>query len=242
MLRSAWLPSAGVALALVGLTGRLEGRDLAKFPRGATETPAYRYAHLGADNCRAELGRRGIAFREVEEARGVLAPVRLTGALGGVVYRTDFPAAKRPSLPWEIFDCRLVLAMHDFSSILAAHDVEEVRIFSGYRPPSKRWPKDKLARRHPGALALDVRMFRKRDGTVLVVEEHFNGRIGSKTCGESAAKPQPPALEARELRSIACEAADAQIFNSILTPNYDRPHRNHFHLEVTPGVKWFIVR
>ena len=48
--------------------------------------------------------------------------------------------------------------------------------------------------------------------------------------------------EAREIRSIACEAADARIFHSILTPNYDRPHRNHFHLEVTAGVQWFIVR
>jgi hypothetical protein len=27
----------------------------------------------------------------------------------------------------------------------------------------------------------------------------------------------------------------------ILTPNHNRPHRNHFHLDVTPGAKWFIV-
>ncbi|MFO0006556.1 MAG: hypothetical protein ACK559_36105 [bacterium] len=27
----------------------------------------------------------------------------------------------------------------------------------------------------------------------------------------------------------------------MLTPNYNWPHRNHFHLEVTSGVKWYIV-
>ncbi len=27
----------------------------------------------------------------------------------------------------------------------------------------------------------------------------------------------------------------------MLTPDYNYPHRNHFHLEVTAGVKWFVV-
>ena len=35
--------------------------------------------------------------------------------------------------------------------------------------------------------------------------------------------------------------ADAHIFNVELTPDYNWPHRNHFHLEVTPKVKWFLV-
>jgi len=28
----------------------------------------------------------------------------------------------------------------------------------------------------------------------------------------------------------------------VLTPDFNRAHRNHFHLEVTAGVKWFMVR
>jgi hypothetical protein len=39
-----------------------------------------------------------------------------------------------------------------------------------------------------------------------------------------------------------CAAADAHLFTTILTPNYDRAHYNHFHLEVTPEVKWHLVR
>ena len=242
MSRSGWLVGAGVGLALAAMAPRLEGRSVARFPAGATQTPAYRYARLSASQCFGELRTRNIAFRRVKQARGVLAPLRLAGELGGVLYRTDFPEPQRQQVPWEVLDCRLVLAMHDFSAILRAHDVVEVRIFSGWRPPPKRWPADKIARRHPGGLALDVRLLRKASGSELVVEDDFHGRIGAETCGKAAVPPRPATPEARELRSIACEAADARIFNSILTPNYDRPHHNHFHLEVTAGVKWFIVR
>ena len=37
------------------------------------------------------------------------------------------------------------------------------------------------------------------------------------------------------------KAYEAQLFNVVLTPNYNKPHANHFHLEVTRGVKWFLV-
>ena len=47
---------------------------------------------------------------------------------------------------------------------------------------------------------------------------------------------------ADELRSIVCEAADQRLFTVILTPNYNRAHANHFHLEVTPDVTWHLVR
>jgi hypothetical protein len=46
---------------------------------------------------------------------------------------------------------------------------------------------------------------------------------------------------ATELRSILCEAVAQHLFNVVLTPNYNREHHNHFHLEVTAGVKWFLV-
>ena len=39
-----------------------------------------------------------------------------------------------------------------------------------------------------------------------------------------------------------CDAADARLFNVVLTPDFNWPHRNHFHLEVTAGARWFVVR
>lgn len=200
------------------------------------------YAALTEAACIAELGRRHIPFSQDEPKRGVKIPVRLTGRVGGVLYRTDYPDAQRASTPFEIFDCRLVLSLDDFSEILRRHSIAEVRIFSAWRPPSKNWPMDQWARRHPGALAVDVRELRKDTGEVLNVLEHFHGSLAKVWCGPGAASPVPDAPEARELREIVCGAVEARLFNSVLSPNYDRAHHNHFHLELTPGVDWFMVR
>jgi hypothetical protein len=202
--------------------------------------PAVRYARLDRGACEAELGRRGVAFAAVGEARGVLAPIRLAGPLHGVTFRTGLPASQRASSPWEIVDCRLALALDDFAAQLATHDVVEVVHYSVYRPPSAKWPENKLASRHPGGLAIDAASFVKKDGTTLQVERDFHGHIGAPTCGRGAG-PNPTSPESRELRTILCDAADAHLFNVMLSPDYNWPHRNHFHLEVTAGAKWFVV-
>jgi hypothetical protein len=201
--------------------------------------PALRYGRLDRVSCETELDRRGIPFSRVDEARGVLAPVRLQGTLHGVTFRTGLPEARRASSPWEIVDCRLALALDDFAAQLATHDITQVIHFSIYRPPIATWPDGKLASRHPGALAIDAGTFVKRDGTRLEVERDFHGHIGATTCTGSG--PHPATPEALELRRIVCDAAEARLFNVALTPDYNRPHRNHFHLEVTAGVAWFVV-
>jgi hypothetical protein len=216
-------------------------RDDSRFitPADATTSPAYRYGALSQVDCEAELKQRGIGFQR-EAARGVLAPVRLTGPVGGVLFRTDLADAARTTSPWELADCRLVLALDDLAAILRQHDIVEVRHYSMYRPPPKDWPDDKPGTRHPGALALDAARFVGKDGSVLDVDKHFHGAIGAKTCGDGAA-PSPATAEAVKLRAILCEAVDLRLFNVVLTPNYNPPHKNHFHLEVTEGVKWFLV-
>ncbi|KYF74715.1 hypothetical protein BE17_25865 [Sorangium cellulosum] len=92
--------------------------------------------------------------------------------------------------------------------------------------------------RHPAGLAIDVGALKKRDGTWISVARHFHGRIGDKTCGDGA--PQPELPEARELRSIVCEAADLGIFTYVLTPNFNAAHVDHYHMEIKPGVRWFL--
>jgi hypothetical protein len=203
---------------------------------------AQAYAAMSPSTCLAGLNQRHIPFTREEPKRGVEIPVRLTGRVGGVLYRTDYPDGERGSVPWEVFDCRLVLALDDLSEILRAHSVGEVRIFSAWRPPAKSWPMTEWGRRHQGALAVDVRELRKDTGEVLNILDQFHGKLGAALCTPGAPPPSPDSPEARELHDIVCAAADAHIFNSILTPNYNPPHKNHFHLEVTPEVDWFMLR
>ena len=284
---------ASDALAHKGRKPRPRKR-LATFSANYASAPSYRYGNLDAPSCLAELRKRKVSYRRVAEARGVLAPVRIPDGVGSVIFRTALPRSKGRQSPWEIFDCRLVLALHDFSKILVAHDIDEVLIFSAWRPPSKKWPKGKLARRHPGALAIDMFKFRRRvrtaepedgksegagdspveprkgdsvaDGVAdgetskpteakartgkpqlprtewLDVRDDFHGKIGQTTCTPGAAGPKPATPRALELRALVCETAAARLFTSMLTPNHDKPHFNHLHFEVTPKVKWRLLR
>ncbi len=200
-------------------------------------TARVKYANLDRPTCEAELVRRKIPFERVGEARGVLAPVRLTGPLSGVTYRSMLPEKQRRTSPYEIYDCRLVLALDDYARILARHDIVEVVHFSVYRPPPAKMTG--LGRRHAGGLAIDAGLFKTRSGETISVEKDFHGRIGAKTCGvPTSGLPE----KAKTLRALACEPADQQLFNVVLTPDYNWPHRNHFHLEVTAGVRWQFVR
>lgn len=207
-----------------------------------TTTAAYRYGMLSTEACLAELMLRRISYTREGPTLGVVTPVRLAGAVRGIEFRTNQDAKQRATSRWEIADCRLVLALDDYAQILARHDVVEVRHYSMYRTPPTSFSSGDVAKRHPGGLALDAARFIKRDGSYLDVEEHYHGRIGQRSCGDDADPPSPATPEATELRAILCETATAKLFNVVLTPNHDRPHHNHFHLEVTPGVKWFIVK
>jgi hypothetical protein len=238
------LTLALASLVTLAAVPAARAESLAVFPPGAASEPAVRYASLDAAACTAELTRRGVSFEAVEGgARGVLAPVRLDGPLNGVSYRTELPERQRTSTPWEVLDCRLALALHDFGTVLQAHDIDEVVIFSAWRPPVASWPEGRIADRHPGAMAIDARKFRKKSsGEWLVVENDWHGRIGIPTCGTAAPPPTVASPAAADLRGIVCEAADRHLFNGILTPNYNRAHFNHFHLEVKANVAWFLVR
>jgi hypothetical protein len=210
-------------------------------PADYTAAPAYRYGMMSAAECIAALDARKIPYAKETDTRGVLAPVRVTGALHGVVFRTNLKDAQRATSIWEIADCRLVLALDDFAVILERHGIVDVRHYSMYRSPGKSWPEDKQGTRHNGGLAIDAARFIAKDGSYLDVDRDFNGAIGAKTCGEGAG-PRPVTEAATKLRTILCETFDQHIFNFHLTPNYNRPHKNHFHLEVTKGFKSFMAQ
>jgi hypothetical protein len=203
---------------------------------------ATRYASLDRGQCEAELGKRHIAYERVGEARGVVAPLRLKGAIAGIDFHSMLPASQRRTSPYEIYDCRLVLALDDWARVLARYDVVEVVHYSVYRPPPAKQVLTGAGRRHSGALAIDAAIFKTRDGQTMSVEKDFHGRIGQKPCGANAASTAGLPAQAVTLRKIVCEAADAQLFNVMLTPDYNWPHRNHFHLEVTAGARWTLVR
>ena len=279
------LGALGVVSLGAARAGAAPGEHAATFEPDWAATPAARYANLGSEACLQELARRSIKFERVAEARGVVTPVRVLDGVGGVVYRTAQSRAKRAQSPWDVFDCRVVLALDDFSAILRKHGVDEAIIFSGWRPPPKSWPADKITVRHPAGMAVDIGQLGRpvpdpspvqpatmagpaaaspppapkpepaasadakaqkgaasRAREWLDFEKDFGGRVGAETCGPKADPVGPPTSARGELRAIVCELAAARIFTSILTPNYNQAHHNHMHVDLTPKVRWRIVR
>ncbi len=200
-----------------------------------SDAPNMRYAALDRASCEAELGRRRVPFVRGEPTIGVLAPVRLRGPLsGGVSIHSLLAPAERERAVMEIFDCRLVLALDDFSVMLSKHGVVEMIHLSAYRPRSQFGCTPKYdGKQHCGALAVDIATFKRADGTSLQVTRDFHGRVGLPTC---TTQPRPS-----ELWTIVCDAADAGIFNVMLTPNFNAQHFNHVHVEITPDAAWMLV-
>lgn len=251
------MPGRTILPAVVCLAFALPvpGKPKVRYHEAWAERPSARHAAMTASRCREELGRRGVKATPVARAPGVLLPVRLPEGAGGVVYRTGAPAHARAESPGDVFDCRLALALADLGAILAAKGVVEARILSAWRPDRRLVAPASLAGpaapllRHPGALAVDVERLGKgppgegAPRTWIDVEHDFGGALGAPVCagaGAPAGQAETPA--GKELRAVVCEAAARHLFTAILTPNYDRAHKNHVHLELTPGVQWELLR
>ncbi|HVU00903.1 MAG TPA: extensin family protein [Polyangiaceae bacterium] len=230
---------AGIALGTALLAGSAAADPLT-IPVDGDRSPASRYANLSNEDAFAALAERSIAFERVDSAPGVRAPIRLAGPLHGVWIHSALPEEARKSTPFEILDARLALALDDFAAVLARHDVVELVHFTMYRPGDDAREGDTSGKaRHPGGMAIDVGALRKRSGALLTVQTHWPAAIGARTCGEGGR--HLPARRGRELLSLACEAKDLRLFHVILTPHFNRAHRDHLHLEIKPETKWFLL-
>ncbi|MDX2051009.1 MAG: extensin family protein [Polyangiaceae bacterium] len=183
------------------------------------------FSRLSPKACGAELGRFGASVVRVRTAAsGIALPVRITGPLGSVRFRTA--GAKSP---YGLLDCRFVLALAQFSEVLTRFDVVSVRVDNLYRPRA-RLPGSRKKSQHAYGLAADITEFELGDGSVLNVEKDWQGKIGDPVCPD---KP-PPSIpfNAKRLREIACATFEAGVFHHMLTPNFNRAHKNHFHFDI----------
>lgn len=78
---------------------------------------------------------------------------------------------------------------------------------------------------HSFAHAIDVKRFKLRGGREISVQKHY-GR-----------GPDAPAhKEGQFLRAVARRVVAEGVFTVVLTPNFDRAHHNHFHLDLARYV------
>ncbi len=175
--------------------------------------------------CLAALRRAHVPVRlDLSAPTPVATPVELLGRVGGVLFRSAHE--DRPIL----LSCEMAARLPALARILAHHGVRVVDVISSYR--EKPFPSF-----HTMGLALDMARFWTAGGW-LSVERDFVATPDRHTCQG----PAPTDRRARTLREIACEMAASHLFASVLTPNYNAGHRNHFHIDARPDDPRLFLR
>lgn len=209
--------------------------DRATAPLATAPAEVRMAADLGARHCFGALQNAGVGYRPLHDrsTRGVAMPVRLSGTLHGVAFESTGGDPTH-----EVIDCRLVLALNEWSRHLASLGIDRVEYFSAYRPGARVAGSGKVSG-HAHALAFDAARFHLRDGRVVDVERDWASRErGGNPCPVRRGEPE----ESEVLRSAVCEAVAMGAFQVILTPHHDRAHHNHVHMELVPDVDWTYIR
>ena len=156
----------------------------------------------------------------------VPTPVRITGPIGGIAMTTVQPDES------VVVSCELAARLPRLMRILRRHGVRSMAILSALRDH----PRQSF---HTLGMALDIFSFGTRQGT-LIVNDDFLETPAAETCVESA---EPPGdARAATLLAIACDLYRSNLVSSVLTPNYNDGHRNHFHIDIRPDDPRVFVR
>lgn len=206
--------------------------------------PASRFADLSPAECKKQLrltGDLGKAFAPQGPSNGIATPLRMVGPLGDVAFQVP-----PPKTMFGLLDCRQALLWIQLSPLLEKHKIAQIRIDNFYRDGARINRRGKKSQ-HSYGLAADVVALRLEDGRELEVLTDFLGRPGEPPCGPKAGiYPQEDTTaeqveEAIVLRNFVCELARTGAFHHILTPNHDKAHENHLHLDLKRDNKWFSV-
>lgn len=178
------------------------------------------------EDCLRDLERHGVSYQRPAEppSTPVPTPVEITGPVAGVSYRS-----LRAGTP-VLVSCEMAARLPLLSRIVRRHGVTGVSILSSHRErPHQSF--------HRLGMALDIYSFQTRRGALSVIQD-FEETPAHRTCDA----PEPTGAAARALLRIACDLVESRQFNSVLTPNYNDGHRNHFHVDIRPDDDRIFVR
>jgi hypothetical protein len=208
---------------------RAEGYD-AEGALLATAEVTFSVAAPEAADCHAWLDLYGLAYELGPSEQGVPDPVTVTTPINGIVHRYVEYETPRSSF---FMDCSLALSLARAAPYLRERSVVEMvdigvynyRCIGGGVPPDC----ENGISQHAYAKAIDIAGFTDAAGTYYSVNDDWviddEPTCGAGTEGEKDAF----------LHEIICAMKEEDVWNIVLTPNYNAAHRNHFHVDLTPG-------
>jgi hypothetical protein len=208
--------------------------------------------------CQADLREQGIRFRPhksdepeppadaEDDEIPAPHPTPTPGYLKGPVKGVNFTTSRGNAV---LISCELAARLPAFVEVLERHGVDRVEIMSAYR----QQPRTSF---HTFGMALDISRFHLREplrgprgeqdqSQWASVLDDFLETPDIVTCDPSMLGPDSPLGDnerGRRLLSIACELRETGVFSTVITPNYNPGHRDHFHIDVRPDDPRIFIR
>ena len=186
--------------------------------------------------CHDALAARDVPFeptlRPTESPEGypeltceIADPVWLLGSIESVdlLDPYGFPTSR------VLTSCEAALALADTVVDLRPDDVVAVRHWGSYS--CRTISGTATLSQHGYADAFDITGFELRDGSLVTLLDHWEHDTEAPATAEGAL-----------LYDAAWRWYDDQIWNVILTPNYNQAHDDHFHVDLTPGGEYIGFR
>ncbi len=178
-------------------------------------------------DCQARLTDAGVSFKpaRIGLSRKREDGVATCGAHEVVRFRSGPGEIEYSRSP--LLTCGMAIALADFERIVQDEAervlgtrVERIDHLGTYN--CRKMVNYDLISEHSFANGIDLRRFHLQDGRTVTVLEHFSPKVA-----DADAEP-----EALFLRGLSRRLYDEDIFSVVLTPAFDRLHRNHFHLDM----------
>jgi hypothetical protein len=178
-------------------------------------------------DCQAWLDLYRLDYTTGPENLGIADPITVTLPLNGVAYRYSGNTSQRKTL---YGDCTLMKSLAEAAPIVRAHGVSEIvdiGIYNYRCIDQTKTPPDCTMSQHAYAKAIDIAELVTADGTHYSVLKDWVIDT-TATCSAETANDKDSFLH-----RVICELKAADVWNIVLTPNYNDAHRNHFHVDLT---------
>ena len=152
----------------------------------------------------------------------VTDPIKVTTPINGIGYKYVDSSGARSYVS---ASCQLGEALRKMGTVLKQYNIVQVIDIGTY---CCRYTSGGALSNHSKANAIDVFGFVDNKGTRYILEDHWEHGTSS-----------PKTAKGKVLYEIAQKLHNSGAFSLVLTPNYNREHDNHFHLDTrsTGGVK-----
>jgi hypothetical protein len=184
-----------------------------------------------AETCHDWLDLYQLDYMIGPEAPGIADPITVKAPVNGVAWRYTESTSQRKTL---YADCELIKSLADAAPILRDHAVTEVADIGIYNyrciDQSKTPPNCSMSQ-HAYARAIDLAAFLDTSNTTYTVLTDWDIDPATTTCTAETSDDKDAFLH-----TLICELKAANVWNIVLTPNYNADHRNHLHVDLTPDA------